>query len=548
MKHWSTTRREFLRRAGIATAAAPWFIGTHSLLAKDAAAKKGVRITDHGARTHRKELNTVAIQAAIDAAHAAGGGTVLVPEGRFRTGALLLKSNVHLHLEAGSILQGSTEWKDYPAFSDWSAGRKKWGDGEWSNALLTALDATNIRIEGPGTIDGSDFTRPGGEEGFRGPHVLVLRNCRDIAVRDLTIRRAGNYALMCFDSRDVAITGVKVRGGHDGLHTQNCARFRVHDCDFRTGDDCFAGCDNLDFDIRNCQLNSSCNAFRLGCEKLVVKDCRLWGPGEYEHKISGRTNMLGAFVHFAPKDRHPQRPSDEWLIENLSIDRAQALYLYDFERGEIHVGFAPSLTVELLPLALRRFQESSPGVRVQLHDLSTQEMLRGLRDRKLDVALMIQPSVKVLGGLVFEELRRYAVCVAVHPAHPLARAKRVSVDQVARERLVAYSLTDYPEYHAWLADLFATAERPPRIAEEHEGSTSLIAAVEAGRGVALVQEGFQCLAGPRLKVRLLTPAPPPFVVGVAWRKGTESAALTGFVAATRDLNRSARSGNHHSPA
>lgn len=327
-----STRRVFLRDTGLA--AVPWLLARpFSAAAQPTARKAEVRITDHGARTHRSELNTSAIQAAIDAVHAAGGGMVRVPEGRFRTGALLLKSNVRLHLEEGAILQGSTEWKDYPAFSDWSGGRKKWGDGEWSNALLTALDATNIRIDGPGTIDGADCARPGGEEGFRGPHAVVLRNCRGIAVRDVTFRRAGNYALMCFDCRDADILGVKVRGGHDALHTQNCARFRVHDCDFRTGDDGFAGCDNLDFDIRRCRINSSCNGFRLGCEKLVVKDCHLWGPGEYEHKISGRTNMLGAFVHFAPKDRHPQRPSDDWLVEHLTIERAQALYLYDFERG-----------------------------------------------------------------------------------------------------------------------------------------------------------------------------------------------------------------------
>src|SRR2546422_9018297 len=74
------------------------------------------------------------------------------------------------------------------------------------------------------------------------------------------------------------------------------------------------------------------------------------------------------------------------------------------ERGEVHVGYAPSLTVEILPRALRSFQEANPGVRVQLHDLSTQEMLRGLRDGKLHVALMIQTSPKVLTGLIFEEL------------------------------------------------------------------------------------------------------------------------------------------------
>src|SRR5262249_17411150 len=116
------------------------------------------------------------------------------------------------------------------------------------------------------------------------------------------------------------------------------------------------------------------------------------------------------------------------------------------QSGEIHVGFAPSLTVEILPRALKLFQEANPGVRVQLHDLSTQEMLRGLRDGKLNVALMIQTSAKVLAGIKFEELCRCAVCVAVHPTHALARTRKVSLEQVANQRLIGYALADYPEY------------------------------------------------------------------------------------------------------
>src|SRR5882762_3177880 len=203
------------------------------------------------------------------------------------------------------------------------------------------------------------------------------------------------------------------------------------------------------------------------------------------------------------------------------------------QRGEIHVGYAPSLTVELLPRALRSFQEANPSVRVQLHDLSTQEMLRGLRDGKLHVALIIQVSTKVLTGLVFEELHRYAVCVAVHPAHPLARVRKIGLERVAAERLITLTLADYPEYHAWLSNLFTPLKRPPQIAEEHDSATSLIASVEAGRGVALVHQDFDCLSGPRLKIRPLTPAPPPFVVGVARRKGENSVATEKFMAALR---------------
>jgi DNA-binding transcriptional LysR family regulator len=205
------------------------------------------------------------------------------------------------------------------------------------------------------------------------------------------------------------------------------------------------------------------------------------------------------------------------------------------QRGEIQVGYAPSLTVELLPNTLRAFQQTNPGVRVQLHDLSTQEMLRGLRDGKLHVALLIQLSARVLAGLVFEELRRYAVCVAVHPAHPLARTRKVGLEQVASERLIAYTLADYPEYHAWLSELFVPLKRPPQIAEEHDSATSLIASVEAGRGVALVQQGFDCLTGPRLKVRPLRPAPMPLVVGIAYRKDAHSPATDNFVAAARQV-------------
>lgn len=207
------------------------------------------------------------------------------------------------------------------------------------------------------------------------------------------------------------------------------------------------------------------------------------------------------------------------------------------QRGEIHVGYAPSLTVELLPRALRIFQEANPDVRVQLHDMSTQEMLRGLRDSELDLALLVRVSAKVMTGLVFEELRRYAVCVAIPLAHPLAHARKVGLKQLVDERLIAFTLADYPEHHVWLADLFAPFKRLPRIAEEHDSATSLIAAVEAGRGVALVQEAFRCFAGQRVKLRILSPAPPPLVVGIVFRREANSTATENFIAAARSAKK-----------
>ena len=203
------------------------------------------------------------------------------------------------------------------------------------------------------------------------------------------------------------------------------------------------------------------------------------------------------------------------------------------QRGEVHIGYAPSLTVELLPNALRHFQEIQPGVRVQLHDLSSREMVEGLREGKLHAALLVKMPKRMMTGLVFEELRRFAVCVAAHPAHPLARARAVGLEQVARERLIAFTLADYPNYHEWLAELFVRPLRPPPIVEEHDSVTSLIAAVEAGRGVALVSQQLDCLAGPRLKVRPLRPAPPPLIVGMAHRPAPRSLLTESFLAAAR---------------
>lgn len=196
--------------------------------------------------------------------------------------------------------------------------------------------------------------------------------------------------------------------------------------------------------------------------------------------------------------------------------------------GEIHVGYAPSLTIQILPRALRTFQAKYPGVRVALHDLSTEEMLSGLRAGKLQVTLMVQPPPKMLRGLQFRELARYPTCAAFAPKHPLAKSKTVSLEQLAGEPLIAYSRKEYPEYHDMLDELFAGV-RQPRVAEEHDGITSIIAAVESGRGFALVPKCAQFMAGSRVKLVPLDPQPPSIPVGAAWKKETET--VRQFIAA-----------------
>jgi DNA-binding transcriptional LysR family regulator len=200
-------------------------------------------------------------------------------------------------------------------------------------------------------------------------------------------------------------------------------------------------------------------------------------------------------------------------------------------RGELHVGYAPSLTVQILPRALRRFQAAVPGVRVSLHDLSTEEMWRGLHEGDLHLCLGVAPAGKQLRGLRFHELARYPMCVAVAPGHRFARLRTITLDKAVGEPFIGYSRAGYPEYHEAMVKIFTGTGRAPHIAEEHDSVTSLIAAVEAGRGIALVPECMACLAGPRLKLVPVKPPIEPVVVGAVCERTHTSAAAQKFIEA-----------------
>jgi DNA-binding transcriptional LysR family regulator len=136
-----------------------------------------------------------------------------------------------------------------------------------------------------------------------------------------------------------------------------------------------------------------------------------------------------------------------------------------------------------------------------------------------------------LRALRFHELARYPLCVAVAPRHRLARRREVSLEDTVDESLIVYSQAEYPEYHQSLEKLFTQVRKAPLIAEEQESVTSLIAAVEAGRGIALVPSCLKCLAGPRLKILPLTPAREEVIVGAVCRKEGASLAAAKFIEA-----------------
>jgi len=196
-----------------------------------------------------------------------------------------------------------------------------------------------------------------------------------------------------------------------------------------------------------------------------------------------------------------------------SVEKVRALARG--EDGELHIGYAPSPTVEILPPALAAFQKAVPRVKVLLHDLSSDELIAGLQNATLEIAIMVQPLGEQTAGIEFELLRTYPLCVALTAAHPFARLKSITLEQVAGEPLIGLRRKDYSEYYHGLDRIFAAIPTKPRIAVECDSASSLITEVEAGRGITLATTIFKLIAGKRLLYRPLTGTTEVASVGIA---------------------------------
>src|SRR6185295_4972382 len=196
-----------------------------------------------------------------------------------------------------------------------------------------------------------------------------------------------------------------------------------------------------------------------------------------------------------------------------SVEKVRALARGEY--GELHIGYAPSPTVEILPRALAAFQKAVPGVKVLLHDLSSNELIAGLQNGTLELAVMVPPAGDQAAGIQFEVLRTYPLCVAMTAMHPFARLKSIPLEKLAAEPLVALRRKDYPESDRFLDRLFASIRAKPLIAVECDSASSLITEVEAGRGIALATPVLKLVTGKRLLYRPLTGTTEVLSVGIA---------------------------------
>jgi DNA-binding transcriptional LysR family regulator len=199
-----------------------------------------------------------------------------------------------------------------------------------------------------------------------------------------------------------------------------------------------------------------------------------------------------------------------------SVEKVRALARGQY--GELRIGYSPSPTVEILPPALAAFQKAFPHVNVLLHDGSQREHIDGLRDGTLELAITPEVSDKETLGIDFEPLRSYQYCVALAPTHPLVRLKSIPLEKVAAQPIVGFSRRDYPEYFPFIERLFRPLGVKPRVAVECDSASSLITAVETGRGVAVAISVFKIVTGKRLAYRPISGMTDQVPVGIARAK------------------------------
>src|SRR5215469_4488606 len=261
------------------------------LSAQNAPGTRSYNVVDFGAKGDGKTLDTEAVQAAIDACNRDGGGTVIVARGAFLIGTIELKSNVTLHLAAEGKLLGSGDGKQYRAADIPLRGDSTLEDG--NVGLLFAVNAENITIEGPGTIDGQGaqfrspsrgVVPPSGRGGAQRPYHLLFHRCKNLRVRDLNLVASAFHSIRVIQSNYVWAAGLhihnRVNGNNDGFHFISSQYVHVSNCDVESQDDAcalFGSCKYVT--IANSTFSTRWAVFRFGGgnpEDIVISNCVIY--------------------------------------------------------------------------------------------------------------------------------------------------------------------------------------------------------------------------------------------------------------------------------
>jgi DNA-binding transcriptional LysR family regulator len=208
---------------------------------------------------------------------------------------------------------------------------------------------------------------------------------------------------------------------------------------------------------------------------------------------------------------------------------------------ELHVGDWPLATGRIMPGLLQAYQRAMPNVKVKLHDWPVEKNLLGVREGRLQLAIIIPPmKANALEELRFEQLAAIRVCLAVSPNHSFAQRKSVSLTEAAREPFVGLFRDEYPRFYEYLGAIFARVSEKPKIVEEHDGWNGVFSAVAAGTGVAIGSDAFTYGFGEGVKFLRLTPEPARVPLGIVMRKGKLGAPAEKFFVSAKEAFSSIR--------
>ena len=169
-------------------------------------------VRDYGAKGDGTTKDTAAIQKAIDTCEQKGGGTVVLPAGTYLSAPIVLKSNITLHLDKDATLLGSPDHADYPAITEFRAPGLQ--------ALVSATNASNVTIDGEGTIDGNGKSWWEMAWKIRGsgilgsphprPRLVVFDHCDHVLIEGVTIENSPMWQVVPYYSNDVTIRNVRI--------------------------------------------------------------------------------------------------------------------------------------------------------------------------------------------------------------------------------------------------------------------------------------------------------------------------------------------------
>lgn len=242
-------------------------------------------VKNYGAIGDGRQMDSPAIQKAIDDCTQKGGGTVIIPKGTYLSATIVIKDNVTLHLEDGALLLGSTDLNDYTLIDPFTDGLGV----SVGRTFIAAVDARNIAIEGKGIIDGQGSalkakhietdTRPEGRRWGERPFLLRIVRCRNVRVEDVTLKYSASWTSHYAQSSDIIIDKVKITSigvpHNDGIDIDGCQRVKITNCEVESGDDalCFKSTHSKypcrDIVVDNMKLKSNQAGIKAGTESMA---------------------------------------------------------------------------------------------------------------------------------------------------------------------------------------------------------------------------------------------------------------------------------------